>query len=78
MQLRLRPARAKLTREGWDEFGAIILVQSLGEAVELAKQYSTKDSGRFVNWLLARIAEDVRPDDVGTDDVDSQDVGPQE
>ena len=32
------------------------------EAVELAKQYSTKDSGRFVNGLLARIAEDVRPD----------------
>ena len=38
--------------------GAIIT-----EAVELAKQYSTKDSGRFVNGLLARIAEDVRPDE---------------
>jgi N utilization substance protein B len=37
--------------------GAIIT-----EAVELAKQYSTKDSGRFVNGLLARIAEDVRPE----------------
>jgi N utilization substance protein B len=37
--------------------GAIIT-----EAVELAKQYSTKDSGRFVNGLLARIAEDVRRD----------------
>jgi N utilization substance protein B len=36
--------------------GAIIT-----EAVELAKQYSTKDSGRFVNGLLARIADDVRP-----------------
>jgi N utilization substance protein B len=32
------------------------------EAVELAKEYSTKDSGRFVNGLLARIAEDVRAD----------------
>ena len=31
------------------------------EAVELAKQYSTKDSGRFVNGLLSRIAEEVRP-----------------
>ena len=31
------------------------------EAVELAKLYSTKDSGRFVNGLLARIADDVRP-----------------
>lgn len=30
------------------------------EAVELAREYSTKDSGRFVNGLLARIAEDVR------------------
>jgi N utilization substance protein B len=34
----------------------------ISEAVELAKQYSTKDSGRFVNGLLARITEDVRPD----------------
>ena len=33
------------------------------EAVELAKEYSTKDSGRFVNGLLARIAVDVRPGD---------------
>ncbi len=41
--------------------GAII-----AEAVELAKQYSTKDSGRFVNGLLARIAEDVRPEVVPT------------
>ena len=32
------------------------------EAVELAREYSTKDSGRFVNGLLARIAEDVRPE----------------
>lgn len=30
------------------------------EAVELAKQYSTKDSGRFVNGLLSKIAERVR------------------
>ena len=33
----------------------------ISEAVELAKQYSTKDSGRFVNGLLSRIAESVRP-----------------
>jgi transcription antitermination protein NusB len=32
------------------------------EAVELAKQYSTKDSGRFVNGLLARLAEQLRSD----------------
>lgn len=32
----------------------------ISEAVELAKQYSTKDSGRFVNGLLARIAEHLR------------------
>jgi N utilization substance protein B len=31
------------------------------EAVELAKEYSTKDSGRFVNGLLARIAESSDP-----------------
>ena len=34
---------------------------AITEAVELAKQYSTKDSGRFVNGLLSRIAEELRP-----------------
>ena len=34
----------------------------ISEAVELAKQYSTKDSGRFVNGMLSRIAEELRPD----------------
>jgi N utilization substance protein B len=29
---------------------------AITEAVELAKEFSTKDSGRFVNGLLARIA----------------------
>lgn len=36
--------------------GAII-----SEAVELAKQYSTDESGRFVNGLLSRISAEVRP-----------------
>jgi N utilization substance protein B len=35
----------------------------ISEAVELAKQYSTKDSGRFVNGMLGRIAEDLRPNE---------------
>jgi N utilization substance protein B len=33
----------------------------LNETVELAKRFSTDDSGRFVNGLLARVAEEVRP-----------------
>jgi N utilization substance protein B len=33
----------------------------LDEAVELAKSYSTENSGRFVNGVLAAIALDVRP-----------------
>ena len=33
----------------------------LNEAVELAKRFSTDDSGRFVNGVLAAIANDVRP-----------------
>jgi transcription antitermination protein NusB len=33
---------------------------AISESVELAKQYSTKDSGRFVNGLLSRLAEQVR------------------
>jgi len=32
----------------------------INEAVELAKQYSTDDSGRFVNGVLSAIAADVR------------------
>ena len=34
----------------------------LSEAVELAKQYSTAESGRFINGVLASIAEASRPD----------------
>jgi transcription antitermination protein NusB len=37
----------------------------ISEAVELAKEYSTKDSGRFVNGMLARIAEDLRGQEPG-------------
>jgi N utilization substance protein B len=33
----------------------------IDEAVELAKRFSTDDSGRFVNGVLAAIAKDVRP-----------------
>ena len=33
----------------------------LNEAVELAKRFSTDDSGRFVNGVLAAIAKDARP-----------------
>ena len=33
----------------------------LDEAVELAKQYSTEQSGGFVNGVLSTIAKEVRP-----------------
>jgi N utilization substance protein B len=36
---------------------------SISEAVELAQQFSTEDSGRFVNGLLSAVAKQVRPDD---------------
>jgi transcription antitermination protein NusB len=32
----------------------------INEAVELAKRFSTDDSGRFVNGMLGRIAEELR------------------
>jgi transcription antitermination protein NusB len=32
----------------------------IDEAVELAKQYSTEDSGRFVNGVLSAVAAEVR------------------
>lgn len=34
---------------------------AIDEAVELAKRFSTDDSGRFINGVLASIARDVRP-----------------
>jgi N utilization substance protein B len=34
----------------------------ISEAVELAKQYSTEESGRFVNGVLASIAAETRED----------------
>ncbi len=34
---------------------------TISEAVELAKRYSTDDSGKFVNGMLSRIAEELRP-----------------
>jgi transcription antitermination protein NusB len=33
----------------------------LSEAVELAKRYSTEESGRFVNGVLATLARQLRP-----------------
>ena len=33
----------------------------ISEAVELAKRYSTDESGRFVNGVLASVAAEVRP-----------------
>ncbi|MFP3906693.1 MAG: transcription antitermination factor NusB [Acidimicrobiales bacterium] len=35
---------------------------AISEAVELATQYSTDESGRFVNGMLSGIAAEVRPD----------------
>jgi N utilization substance protein B len=35
---------------------------AISEAVELAKAYSTEDSGRFVNGVLGAIAAEIRPD----------------
>jgi N utilization substance protein B len=34
---------------------------AISEAVELAKRFSTEESGRFVNGMLSAIADDVRP-----------------
>jgi transcription antitermination protein NusB len=55
-----RAALRQATYElGWEPEMPTAVV--ISEAVELAKQYSTKDSGRFVNGLLSRIAEELRP-----------------
>lgn len=40
----------------------------IDEAVDLARQYSTKDSGRFVHALLNRMADELRPDGEARDE----------
>lgn len=42
------------------ERGHVPTAVVLNEAVELAKRFSTDDSGRFVNGVLAAVAADVR------------------
>lgn len=37
----------------------------IDEAVELAKRFSTDDSGRFVNGVLAALARELRPETTG-------------
>jgi transcription antitermination protein NusB len=53
----LRMAVFELTEAEGAPVGVVI-----DEAVELAKLYSTEDSGRFVNGVLAAIARDLRSD----------------
>lgn len=45
----------------------------ISEAVELAQRFSTDESSRFVNGMLARIAESARPSDA--EPVDPEAVG---
>ncbi|MFO7590436.1 MAG: transcription antitermination factor NusB [Acidimicrobiia bacterium] len=44
---------------GWEPELATAIV--IDEAVELARRFSTKDSGRFVNALLSKMAVELRP-----------------
>lgn len=39
---------------------------AIAEAVALASEYSTDESGRFVNGLMSRISREVRPADGGS------------
>ncbi|MCU1452790.1 MAG: NusB antitermination factor [Acidimicrobiales bacterium] len=42
-------------------FTEVPLGACISEAVELAKRYSTDDSHKFVNGMLSRIGDEVRP-----------------
>ena len=52
----LRMAVAELI--GWPDTPVAVV---LDEAVELAKQFSTEESGRFVNGVLSTVAAKLRP-----------------
>src|SRR5690606_33531824 len=51
-QLAVLP-RADIARAGWDEFGAILLVQSMAEAVELANRIASEHVELMVDDPLA-------------------------
>ncbi len=53
----LRMATFELLRQSEVPVAVVI-----SEAVEIAQQFSTDESGRFVNGLLSAIAKQVRPD----------------
>jgi N utilization substance protein B len=55
-RLVLRLAVAELLEENGPPVAVVI-----DEAVELAKTYSTDDSGGFVNGVLSTVARQVRP-----------------
>jgi N utilization substance protein B len=64
----LRIAVAELI--GWPETPVAVV---LNEAVELAKQFSTEESGRFVNGVLSTVVTEVRPGDTDRDtDTDTE------
>ena len=72
-QIALLP-RADITRDGWQQFGAIILVQSLAEAVELANRIASNATPgtpleailhvAFGRWSMERCLEDEK-DELG-------------
>ena len=43
------------------EFPDVPTAVVMNEAIELAKRFSTEDSGRFVNGILSALLESVRP-----------------
>jgi N utilization substance protein B len=67
----LRIATYELVHRPDIPVGAVI-----SEAVELAKQFSTDDSGRFVNGVLGQIAAKVRSGAPNEGDATAATVGP--
>ncbi|HUY06313.1 MAG TPA: transcription antitermination factor NusB [Acidimicrobiales bacterium] len=47
----------------------------IDEAVELAKEYSTEDSSRFVNGILAALGRELRPEEVAHVALDGRALG---
>ncbi len=54
----LRVATFEITHR--DDVPCAVIID---EAIELAKAYSTEESGRFVNGILAAISREIRPDE---------------
>ena len=57
-QIPLLP-RAEIARASIDDYGKIIVTESIDEAIDIAKDYGQDDSFKFINAVLDNIRKEI-------------------